>query len=277
MIAARERARDRLASARAALALTRISLQEKLAYPHDMLSDLLQMLVEMLVFRQLWIALYGGQGAYAGVTLDQALTYQVVNVMVARLFSSWLFWDVNERLRSGDILFDVARPMYYGRVLLYQFTGGALTMLLTTTLPMSLLAWLLFDPLLPPSAAVWLAFLASLALGFLTAFYLDYLLALLGFWVTEMGGFLWAKESVILILGGTYLPLWIYPPALRRILAFLPFRGISYTPVALFVGAIPLEEALAAIGIQLAWVVILAWGSRRVYGAAMARLAVQGG
>ena len=75
----------------------------------------------------------------------------------------------------------------------------------------------------------------------------------------------------------TYLPMWIYPPALRRVLAFLPFRGISYTPVALYVGAIPLDGALAALGIQLAWVVILAWGSRRVYAAAMARLAIQGG
>ena len=131
--------------------------------------------------------------------------------------------------------------------------------------------------ILPSSALVWLSFLVSLGLGFLTAFYVDYILSLIGFWTTDLDGLFWAKDSIILILGGTYLPLWIYPPLLRRVLAFLPFQGISYTPVAIFVGQIGLDQVARAFAVQIIWLVILAAGSRRLYASAIRKLAVQGG
>ena len=205
------------------------------------------------------------------------MTYQLVNVIVVRLFSTWVLAGANHRIRSGDIVFQITRPMYYGHILLFEFVGQSVTKLVTTSLPMFGVACLLFRPTLPSSASVWLSFGLSLGLGFLTAFYLDYLLALIGFWTTELGGLFWAKGSIISILGGTYLPLWIYPPVLRRILAFLPFQGISYTPVAIFVGQIGLGQVPRAFVVQIVWLVILAAGSRRLYASAMKKLAVQGG
>jgi ABC-2 type transport system permease protein len=87
----------------------------------------------------------------------------------------------------------------------------------------------------------------------------------------------WVKDSIVALLGGTYLPLWIYPPLLRRALEYLPFRGISYTPVAILVSAISLEQVPQALGIQVVWLVVLAAGSRGLYAAARRRLAIQGG
>jgi ABC-2 type transport system permease protein len=243
-----------------------------------MLTDLLQMFLQMLVFREVWIALYAsGRKAHAGVTLAQAVTYQLVNVIVVRLCSTWIVYSANHRIRTGSIVFQITRPMYYGHILLLEYIGQAGAKFVTTSLPIFGVACLLFRPTLPSSAAVWLSFGLSLGLGFITAFYLDYLLALTGFWTTELGGLFWAKESVIMILGGTYLPLWIYPPLLRSILTFLPFQGVSYTPVAIFVGQIGLGQFPRAFAVQIAWLVVLAAGSRRLYAAAMRRLAVQGG
>jgi ABC-2 type transport system permease protein len=270
-------AQDRWASIRAAWAEIKVTLQYQFTYPHDMFTDLLQMLLQMLVFREVWIALYSGQETHAGVTLAQAVTYQLVNVIVVRLFSTWIVWGANHRIRSGDIIFQITRPTYYGHILLFEYVGQAGTKLVTTSLPMFGVACLLFRPTLPSSASVWLSFGVSLGLGFLTAFYLDYILALIGFWTTELGGLFWAKESIIMILGGSYLPLWIYPPVLRQILAFLPFQGISYTPVAIFVSQIGLSQVPRAFVVQLVWLSILAAVSRRLYASAIKRLAVQGG
>ena len=270
-------AQDRLASIRAAWAHIRYNLQYQFTYPHELVTDLLQMFLQMLVFRQVWIALYGGQDAYGGVTLAQAVTYQLINVIVVRLFTTWMLWSANHRIRTGDIVFTIMRPMYYGHILLFQFVGEALTKLVTASLPMFAVTCLLFKPLLPSSPSVWLSFCVSLGLGFLTAFYVDYILSLIGFWTTELGGLFWAKDSIIMILGGTYLPLWIYPPVLRQILAYLPFQGISYTPVAIFVGQIGLSQVPRAFAVQIVWLAILAAASRRLYAAATKRLAVQGG
>ena len=270
-------AQDRWALFRAAWTQIKYNLEYHLAHPHDMFTDVLQMFLQMLVFRQVWIALYGGQETRAGVTLAQAVTYQLVNVIVVRLFSTWMLWSVNHRIRSGDIVFSITYPMYYGHILLSEFVGQSCGKLLTSSLPMFVVTCLLFRPTLPSSAAVWLSFGVLLVLGFLTAFYLDYILSLIGFWTTELAGLFWAKGSIISILGGTYLPLWIYPPALRQILAFLPFQGVSYTPVAVFVGQIELNQVPRAFVVQIVWLAILAVASRHLYASAMKNLAVQGG
>ena len=271
------RAQDRWASLRAAWAEIRYSMQYQFTYPHELFTDLLQMSLQMLVFREVWIALYGGQDARAGVTLAQAVTYQLVNVIVVRLFSTWILWSANYGIRTGNVILMITRPMYYGHIWLFEYVGQSVTRLLTTCLPMFALTCLLFRPTLPSAAAVWLSFGLSLGLGFLTAFYLDYILSLIGFWTTELDGLFWAKDSIVMVLGGSYLPLWIYPPAVRRILTYLPFQGISYTPVAIFVGQIGLDQVSRAFAVQVVWLAILALGSRRLYAAAMRRLAVQGG
>ena len=270
-------AQDRWAPARAAWAQIAYCVQYHFTYPHDMLTDLLQIFVEMLVFREVWIALYAGRSVHAGVTLAQAVTYQLVNVIVVRLCSTWIVYGANHNIRTGDIVFQITRPMYYGHILLFEYVGQAGAKLVTSSLPMFGVACLLFRPALPSSAAVWVSFVFSLGLGFLIAFYLDYLLALLGFWTTELEGLFWAKESIFMLLGGTYLPLWLYPPLLRQVLAFLPFQGISYTPVSILVGQIGPGHVPSALLVQLAWLAILAVGSRRLYSAAIKRLAVQGG
>jgi ABC-2 type transport system permease protein len=265
------------ASLQTMLALTKVSLLGKLAYPHDMLGSLLRMALETVLFWRLWIALYGGREVHAGVTLDQALAYQVISVIVTRLFANWVTWVAGRRIRSGDVVLDVARPTYYGHILLFQFVGQSVTMLVTTSLPMFGLVCLILRPALPTSAGVWSLFGLSLGLGFLTSFYLDYMVALAGFWFTEISGFAWVKESLVWFLGGAYLPLWIYPPLLRRVLDWLPFRGISYTPVAILVGAIAVERVPAAFAIQGLWLLVRALSSRGLYAAAMKKLAVQGG
>ena len=270
-------AQDRWASIRSAWAQIKVNLQYHFTYPHDMLTDLLRMFIEMLVFREVWIALYAGRETHAGATLAQAVTYQLVNVIVVRLSSTWIVWTANHRIRSGDIVFQITRPTYYGHVLLFEYIGQAGAKLATTSLPMFGVACLLFRPTLPSSTSVWLSFVFSLGLGFLTAFYVDYILGLIGFWTTELGGLFWAKGSIISILGGTYLPLWIYPPVLRQILAFLPFQGISYTPVAIFVGQIGLDQVARAFVVQIVWLAILAAASRSLYASAMKKLAIQGG
>ena len=44
---------------------------------------------------------------WAGGTLDQALAYQMISVIVTRLFANWVTWVAGRRIRSGDVVLDV--------------------------------------------------------------------------------------------------------------------------------------------------------------------------
>ena len=271
-------ASSRLGRAAQARELLKVGFLGQLAYREELLSQWLAIVVEVIVFRQLWRALYGTRSAYAGVTLTQALTYITITVVVTRFFETWLVEDVNRQIREGTIALSLARPIAYGYAQFLHVTGEALSGLVLVSVPVALVLGLVLRLPLPASPGVWLAFLGSVLLGFLTSFYIDYLIALSAFWLTDVGGFHWSKGSIIAILGGTFLPLWVYPPAVAQVLHWLPFRGIGYTPVAVFIGEIGAgSPTLEALGLQLAWVVVLGLLSRRVFAAGVSKVAVQGG
>ena len=276
--AASAQPRSRLSALGQALTLFRVGLQTQLAYREELLTSWLGIAVQVIVFRQLWRALYGARASYAGVSLTQALTYITVTIVVARFFSTWVVEDVNEQIRSGEIALTLARPVPYGYAWFLHTAGEAVAGLLIVSLPAFAALSVVLRLPLPSSPWVWLSFAASLGLGFLTSFLIDYLIALSAFWLTDVGGFYYSKGSIISILGGTYLPLWIYPPAVARVLLWLPFRGICYTPVAILVGEIaPGAHVLQALGLQIGWVLVLAWLGRRVFLAGVGKVSVQGG
>jgi ABC-2 type transport system permease protein len=257
--------------------LIRVNLQESLVYRFDLVVGLIKTFILIFVFRSLWTALYGGSGTYAGVSLAQTLTYATISMVISPLFPNNLIPEVGARIRSGDILFDLSRPMYYGTLLLYQTIGNGLTALATSAAPAFLVVSLFPETVWPASPLVWIAFLVSLCLGFLTAYLVDFTFALTGFWFTETWGIFFAKWSLTDVLGGKYLPLWIFPPLLGQITLLLPFRGITYTPLAILVAQYGLAQIPLQIGFQIIWILLLLGISRLLYRLAIRKFTIQGG
>jgi ABC-2 type transport system permease protein len=257
--------------------LMRVSFLEKLVYRFDLAMGLFGTLITILVFRHLWISLYGEHEMYAGATLNQTLTYTALSIIATRIYPNRLIRVVAGQMRTGDIIFDITRPMHYGNLLLYQTVGQAIATVVTTSLPMFALVGVTLRVRLPSSALVWASFLISWSLGFCVSFLIDFITSLLGFWTTGMNGVFFAKNSLVSILSGAYIPLWIFPPVAGQMLSFLPFYGVNYVPMSILVGKIGLDRVLPALGVQFAWVVLLAVTGRWFYTIAVKRLAVQGG
>jgi ABC-2 type transport system permease protein len=257
---------DRFVSVRAAWMLSRVSFLEKLVYRFDLVMGLFGTLITILVFRHLWISLYGEREMYAGATLNQTLTYTALSIIATRIYPNRLIHTVAGQLRTGDIIFDITRPMHYGSLLFYQTMGQAMATIVTTSLPMFALVYTIMRVTLPSSALVWAAFLVSWSLGFCVSFFIDFITSLLGFWTTGMNGIFFAKNSLVSILSGEYIPLWIFPPVLEQILSFLPFYGANYVPMSISVSKIGPDRILSALMVQFIWVAILAAASRWCYG-----------
>ncbi len=263
---------------RAGWLLARNSLQQRLVYGAELATGLFSTFVVVLALCYLWTALYhyNALEEYRGVPLDMALTYVSLQAVLSQMFPSVLIWEMGARLRSGNILFDLSRPLPLRFLLFYQFLGQTAATFLTISLPALALIFLLLPVRLPVSAGIWLAFALALGLGLALHFLIDYLFALLGFWVTEMNGIYWAKTVSLALLSGR-LPLWIFPPFWEQALLLLPFSRVYYTPLMILLGRIPPDQLPGEFAIQAGWVVALILLSRLVFAAAFRKLAIQGG
>ena len=140
-----------------------------------------------------------------------------------------------------------------------------------------LAAWLFLGVRLPADAATAGLFAASTVLGFLVLFHIAFLLGSLAVVTLDIRSFAWSYYSLVALLAGQVVPLWLFPDVLRRVAEVLPFQGIYFTPMSIYIGTLAGEAALRALALQAVWVVALAVVARWAWGRLHRRLVVQGG
>jgi len=149
-------------------------------------------------------------------------------------------------------------------------------MLVTNGLPGLLFAYLFlgFKPPVSPQAGF--AFLLSLSLGYVVYFGISFILGMLSIVTTDVRSYMWAFYSVVRFASGQAVPLWMSPPALAAIVAFLPFKDIYFVPMTIYIGAY--EGSLTgALFSQALWAVGLILISYLIWSRVQRRITVQGG
>jgi ABC-2 type transport system permease protein len=180
-------------------------------------------------------------------------------------------------IRRGDVILDLIRPTDYQLLTFSETLGAYLMEIAMVSLPSYLLALIVFGIDLPASPGAALGFVISLMGALFLIFSLDFLTGLLGFWTSSVWGLGYAKIAVVDILAGTIIPLTLFPEWLRRIVLILPFKGMAYTPLAIYVGEIEDSAIWTNILGQFAWGLGLVLLTRLLWLRARRRIEIQGG
>ncbi|GLF92631.1 ABC transporter permease [Streptomyces yaizuensis] len=258
----------RIAAARMRTALT---------YRQNVL--LLQVIVILNIFilSRLWTTLFEGRQTVDGMTLHAFLLYlTVVNLQ------SWIFTDftvsqyVYERVRTGEVVFDLMRPIGFIPQLLAHMAGSHLFMALSVVvaLPVVMVVGTLAAP---ASTAALALYLPALLCGYVISVLMAVLLSMVAFWTVETSGFTVLYRLINQFFAGTMLPVSLFPEPLRILAALLPFQSTGYVPAAIYVGRIEGGEALRALAFQGVWILVLTLAAAAVWHRGRRRIAVQGG
>jgi ABC-2 type transport system permease protein len=82
---------------------------------------------------------------------------------------------------------------------------------------------------------------------------------------------------IVEFLSGLLLPLTFFPSGLQRMISYLPFPHISYTPLQIYLGKTQGSAALQCLGIQAAWAAALFVTGHLYWRFSTRRLSIQGG
>jgi ABC-2 type transport system permease protein len=262
------------------LGVATTSVKEKLAYRFDFFLSLVVALIGMVLLVALWRAIYANAAG-----LDYTLTGLLTYICLGQAFNfgriTWaqrrLLYRVNGSLQSGNIVFDLLRPLDYQALQFAEVAGQFVTELILINVPAYLIALLVFGIAPPASPAAAAGFALSLLGAFLVAFSLDFLLMIAAFWTFGSIGLVYARRAVMDILAGSIIPLTLFPDWLRTIALLLPFQSLAYTPIAIYLGQISGAAIWRSLLVQLGWAVALALLTRLVWLRAVRKLTIQGG
>lgn len=245
-------------------------------YRFNMLSSLALTGITIYLLTVVWRAAYGDASSVAGLTRHQTLVYLTIANLQVYFLAPETSGDIQDRIRTGQISFDISRPISYPGQLIAGAFGdmiGVLPMLFVAV-PIAFVAG---ELTWPASIAAGIGYLVSFLLAWLVAVEMNMLIGLISFWTLEMTGFQMVYRLIGNFATGALIPLWFMPDLLRAIVQALPFQSIGFIPVSIYIGQPATGSILGALGVQAFWAIAMIGVLRFVWSRALQHTVVQGG
>lgn len=252
------------------------SMKSQFVYRSSAIASLCGSMLSFFIQICLWHALLGA-GVKNGANFSDMVLFVIINSFIAIITSSNISGSIEAGMIDGSIALELIRPISYKY---YQFAGMAgrnVFRLVTNVVPVLAAALFLIDYSALPSPPRAAAFLLSLILGVLIMFELNYLFGLSAFWIQRCWFISWYTRAFTTFFGGTAVPLWFYPDALKNVSFFLPFRYVSFEPINIFLGKTPAQDVWIPIAAAFMWLITLGILGRIIWYRAVKRLSVNGG
>jgi ABC-2 type transport system permease protein len=217
-------------------------------------------------------------GQVAGYQPSQLVTFVWVGQGLLAVVNYWGHQELPERVRSGQVVSDLLRPVDLMAAFLAADTGRAAHAMLTRFVVPVAAGLLFFDFYLPEHPWTYVVFGASTVLAVLVCSVCRYLVALTSFWLLDIRGaqMVWVVASGI--GSGLYFPLPVLPDWLVTVLwVGTPFPALMQAPLDVLVERGGTGHGLVLVAGQVAWLAIAIGFARLVQGRALRRLVLQGG
>ncbi len=253
-----------------------VTAESGLAYPIDVLARAAMMAIIIFVFTQLWMVTFqlSPRPSVAGFGLPQMVWYLVLTETVV-MSCPRTFSKIDQEVKSGDLAYVLNRPYSYALFQYSTYMGTGCLALPINFAVGAALAFALAGP--PPTPAIaWPAVVLAILLAMSLNFAVELGIGLLAFWFEDTYAFFWIYQKLVFTLGGLFLPLDLFPPALRQIAASLPFTSIAYGPAKL-AASFDVERFLATVGTQFIWLAAIGAVAALLYSRGVRRLDVNGG
>lgn len=253
------------------------SFQERYTYRTNSYIFIFSSVFNLFVQISVWYALIGTNNDIEGIGYSDMVSYVIMTMLISSLVRSTIGQKLAGKVQSGSIANDFLRPVNLKYSLVFSQFGENIFSTIFGTLPVCIISIVLLQFQMPKNPIQMGLFLISLFNGIILMFYLNYSLGLLSFWFKSSFYVDWFNKAFFKLFGGTFVPLWFYPDALYWISEILPFRLVSFEPIAIYLGKLSVIESMDIIGIQIIWIIILMVLEKILWIKAQKVVTVQGG
>lgn len=260
----------------ALISCSKMAIQRTWAYRARMALWICRNMLMLFMLRMVWTSVYGDREIMNGVTLSALILYVTFAMLQQYLIEPVAMFELDARIQRGTVAGDLIRPVgLIPQLLAYDvgFLIGRLP-LIAMVLPIAAIVGSVQPP---PSLSTSVGFVVSLLLAYVLNLLVWLPVGMMGFWTLNTGGIRFLLFSVLSFVSGQMVPLWFIPGFLRTVLEWLPFQGMAFAPLSIYVGQTTGSDIVQAIVIQLIWIAILSFGVTWLWRRARNVVTIQGG
>lgn len=209
-----------------------------------------------LVMLAVWLAVIDEAGPLTGWTRGDFIAYYVAAAVVNQLTFAWTIWEWDDDIRTGDLSTKLLKPIDPLHHYVSEQLGWKLFMLVTIVPLVALVAWL--SPALNFNLTPARAALAALGAG--AGLALNIVMAsafgMIAFWSTQSANVFSLWWGVGQFTSGWIAPLAMFPPAVRQVAYWLPFRSLLGFTTEIIVGRLSPAETAFGFAVTGGWILL---------------------
>jgi ABC-2 type transport system permease protein len=255
--------------------MLRLGFSEALAYRAELLIWVLSTTMP-LIMMALWTAVARDApiGRYG---TQEFIGYFLATFVVRQLTGAWAAWHINFEVRQGTLAMRLLRPISP----LWSYAAenlGAVPMRILVSVPVVLISVSVVGrQAVPQEWWGWPLLMIALLGGWLITFMANVAIGTMALYMESSQKLMDAWLVLFFVFSGYMYPVELFPPALRTLADWLPFRYQIGLPVEVMTGRYGWQEALVLIGRQWLWVLLLGAFSLHLWRRGLRRFAAYGG
>lgn len=240
--------------------LMRVGFAESLAYRAEMIIWVFSTTMPFVMLA-LWSAVAHAApvASSSGRTwgTSEFVAYFLTMFMVRQLVSAWAAWEINFEIRQGTLAMRLLKPLHP----VWSFaTSNLAAMPLRAAVSIPVLVVLFAvgaHRQLSSDARLWPLVPFALLGGWLIAFFANVAIGALAFRMEQSLKVMDVWFTCFFVFSGYLVPTDLFPPWLRAVAQYLPFRYQLGFPVELLLGQHGFDEAVGLLARQWAWALSL--------------------
>jgi ABC-2 type transport system permease protein len=230
---------------------SRVGFVNILAFRLRYFTGIITYFLNVTVYYFIWTAVYSGGQPIAGYSLAQMITYVSVGWMIRSFYWNTIDQEMAYEVIEGKIAMDLIKPVSIQWMWIFRAMGESAFRLGLLTLPTAVVVALVFPVQGPASHGDFFLFLVAV----LGSFFL--MIGTCAIPLKSILALIRAKYWLIELLSGLLIPMAFFPERIQKVLAWLPFEHIAYTPLQIYLGKLDRIHALRALATEWFWVVVL--------------------
>ena len=236
---------------------SRVGFVNILAFRLRYFTGVITYLINVTVYYFIWRAVYGPGQQIAGYNLSQMITYVSIGWIIRSFYWNTIDQEMAYEVIEGKIAMDLIKPISVPWMWLSRAMGESAFRLGLLTAPTAVVVAFVFPVNRPASTENFWLFVFAVIGSFFLMGAINFMIGTCAIPLKSILALIRAKYWLIELLSGLLIPMSFFPGPIRRVLAWLPFQHIAFTPLQIYLGKLDAHQAELAVATQWAWIIVL--------------------
>lgn len=255
--------------------LLRVGLSETVAYRAEMFVWILSTTMP-LIMMALWTVV-ASEAPIGRFNQTNFVAYFLATFIVRQLTGAWAAWQMNFEVRTGTLAMRLLRPVHP----LWHYAAeniAAMPLRLLVAIPVAAISLAVVGSgYLPRDPLMWVIWVFSILGGWLITFLANAIIGTLSFFIESSIKVMDVWLAAFFVFSGYLIPIDLFPPWLRTLSNWLPFRYQIGFPVELMTNGLIRTAALEMLARQWAFVFVIWAGCTWMWRRGVRNFAAYGG